>query len=89
MATGKVTYFVVAPFMPAEGRRIAADVTPFEAPSAEAARRRARQFAEAGGGAIAFARTGEPDLGIWEPGEILGRFGQVPDDAIERLTEPS
>jgi hypothetical protein len=30
--------------------------------------------------AIAFSRKGDPDLGDFEPAEILARFGETPDE---------
>lgn len=31
-------------------------------------------------GAIAFSKTGDPQLGEWNDAIILGRYGDVPDD---------
>jgi hypothetical protein len=33
-----------------------------------------------GKGAVAFSKTGDPQLGEWEDAIILGRYGDVPDD---------
>jgi hypothetical protein len=30
--------------------------------------------------AIAFSKTGDPQLGEWDDANILGRYGDVPDD---------
>jgi len=37
-------------------------------------------MAAAEGGAVAFAKTGDPQLGEWDDAIILGRYGDVPDD---------
>lgn len=87
MAKGQVTYFVVVAFQPVEGRRSLLPVEPFEAPSAETAKRHARRYADVGGAALAFVRSGDPTIGVWEPGEIICQYGAIPEDALERLTE--
>jgi hypothetical protein len=33
-----------------------------------------------GKGAIAFSKTGDPQLGEWDDAVILGRYGDVPAD---------
>jgi hypothetical protein len=33
-----------------------------------------------GKGAIAFSKTGDPQIGEWEDAVILGRYGGAPDD---------
>jgi hypothetical protein len=33
-----------------------------------------------GKGAVAFSKTGDPQLGEWADAIILGRYGDVPDD---------
>lgn len=38
-------------------------------------------------GAIAFSRTGDPQLGDWEDAEILARVGEVPTDLAEYTSE--
>ena len=77
-----LTYFVAIPFIPdAEG-----NVSPGEAvecPGATAAMRRAMSMAEKHGGAIAFQRSGEPDVGEFKDAVILGKFGKTPDDLSE------
>jgi hypothetical protein len=37
-------------------------------------------MAEKHGGAIAFQRTGEPEVGDFNDAVILGKFGKTPDD---------
>ena len=48
--------------------------------SADEARSTASRMEGQGKGAIAFARTGDPQLGEWDDAAILGRYGDVPDD---------
>lgn len=56
---------------------------PFQAQSADAAKRKAQRYAEAGGGGVAFSRTGDAKMGDWQDAVILGVFGEVPDDVVE------
>ena len=77
-----VTYYVVLPFIPdADGNLSPGQ--PEEAPSAHAALRKASSLAEKHGGAIAFQRAGEPDVGEFKDAVILGKFGKTPDDLSE------
>jgi hypothetical protein len=34
-------------------------------------------------GALAFNQSGNPDLGDFKDGELLGKFGECPDDLSE------
>jgi hypothetical protein len=58
---------------------------PVVCPSAHAAMNRARAMTEKpeNSGALAFRRTGDPDLGEFQAGELLGKFGDCPDDLTE------
>ena len=77
-----VTYFVVLPFIPdAEGNLSPGQGE--ESPSAHAAIRKAAALADKHGGAIAFQRTGQPDVGDFKDAVILGKFGKTPDDLSE------
>ena len=51
-----------------------------EAASPAAAVGRARQIASRKVGAIAFSRSGDPDLGEYGDAVILARFGETPPD---------
>jgi hypothetical protein len=44
---------------------------------------RLAQRAAQKGGAIAFSRCGDPQLGDWEDAEVIGVYGTVPEDAAE------
>jgi hypothetical protein len=75
----RVTYFVVLPFSPDEdGAIVAGEGMP--AQSAGGAVRQAERVAADKGGAVAFSRTGDPDIGEFEPAVVLARFGNVPED---------
>jgi hypothetical protein len=75
-----MTYFVALPFVRVEGGLAPGDA--FECPYAAAAIRRAEVLAskETNAGAVAFSRTGSPELGEFEDAVILMTFGDVPDD---------
>lgn len=79
-------YYVALPFTRIEG-----GLTPgqaVECPSGAAAIRRAQALAsdKANAGAVAFSRSGDPNLGDFEDAVILKTFGQVPDDFAETQT---
>ncbi len=74
-------YYVALPFTPEEGGGLAPGLA-IECPSAAAAIRRAEGIArhEANAGAVAFSRSGDPNLGDFEDAVILKTFGDVPED---------
>lgn len=74
-----VTYFAVLPF----GRNDQGELCPgdaVECGSAAAATMRARAMAAASGGAVAYSRTGDPDLGEYAEAVVIARVGDVPAD---------
>jgi hypothetical protein len=78
-----VTYYVAVPFLPTED-----GVAPGQAQecqSANAAIRQADVMARTppNRGAIAFKRTGDPNMGTFEDATILKTFGQVPANLDE------
>ena len=74
-----LTYYVAIPFIPdAEGNLSPGEAV--ESPSPNAAVRKAMSLAEKHGGAIAFQRSGEPDLGEFKDAVILGKFGKTPEN---------
>lgn len=73
----RITYFVVQPFERTEKGRLRV-MDAVEAQSSEAAIRTARARASRGG-AVAFAKSGDPDTGDFDDAVILGQFGDVPD----------
>ena len=76
-----VIYYVALPFTPDESGGLAPG-QPIECPSGAAAIRRAEAIArhEANAGAVAFSRSGDPNLGEFEDAVILKTFGDVPED---------
>ena len=78
-----VTYCVVVPFDRAEG----GDLVPGEAreaPNREAAKRRAEAMAAKHAGALAFSRTGDPDVGRFEDADVIAVYGAVDTHALRR-----
>jgi hypothetical protein len=76
-----VTYFVALPFkILDDGTHAAGEAK--ELPSAHAAKSRANAMAldERNCGAVAFSRTGDPELGEFADAVVLQRFGDMPDD---------
>ena len=72
-----MVYYVALPFIPLEG-----GLAPGECPNGAAAIRRAQamSFNEANAGAVAFSRSGDPNIGEFDDAVILKTFGQVPED---------
>ena len=73
-------YYVALPFTRLEDGLAPGDAV--ECPSGPAAIRRAEALAAnaANAGAVAFSRSGDPNLGDFADAVILKGFGQVPDD---------
>ena len=78
---GTITYFAVLPFSRTEDGDFLAEAA-IEVRNADLARATARRMEGAGRGAIAFSKTGDPQLGEWGGAVILGRYGDVPDDLV-------
>jgi len=77
-----ITYYVAMGFeRDPEGELVALDS--MEAPpSSVQAISRARSLATTEAGAIAFSRTGDPDVGEFEDAKVLWQSGEVPVDAM-------
>jgi len=78
-----ITYYVVLAFVRNEegdGELVAE--APVQMPSATAAMSRARSLAAGKAGAIAFARTGDPDTGEFADAVLLFKAGEVRDDVF-------
>jgi hypothetical protein len=73
-----VTIHVVQAFAEQDGGLLAAE--PKACPSAASARSLASRLATANAGVIAWSRTGDPELGDWEPAVLLVRTGTIPDE---------
>ena len=74
-----LTFHVALPFVRDDEGHLCPD-QPIECPSPAAAVCRARAAAAKRAGAIAFSRTGDPDLGEYADAVILARIGEVPTD---------
>lgn len=73
------TFYAIQPFEKVTQGRLKV-LQPVEAQSKDQCIRKAESLAKKGG-AIAFARTGDPEVGDFDDAaEILGRFGEVPQD---------
>jgi hypothetical protein len=76
-----VTYYVAMGFERDEqGELVAMDPLEVQGPNAAVAR--ARSLAATKAGAIAFSRTGDPNLGEFADAVVLFKAGDVPDDAL-------
>ena len=78
------TYFVVQPFAPGKGGKLEPKPA-MPAQSRDQAERVARRLGERGG-AVAFSRTGDPQLGEYDEAVVIGAFGELPEDAIEAMS---
>lgn len=78
-----VTYYVALPFLETEDGLAAGQAQ--ECPSENAAVRRAESMARMPPhvGALAFKRSGDPNVGSFEDAVILHAFGRVPDNLDE------
>ena len=76
-----VTYYVALPFTTDDAGEPAAGAAE-ELQSPGSAIRRAEALSRAPGvvGAVAFSRTGDPDIGEFADAVLLQAFGDVPDD---------
>ncbi|GGC70500.1 hypothetical protein [Chelatococcus reniformis] len=79
MAGNRITYYVVQPFVRDEEGVLYA-LEPIEARDMGSASRRARAYADAGGGGIAFSRSGDPSSGDWDDAVVIGRYGEIPEE---------
>jgi hypothetical protein len=76
---GSVTYYVAMAFERSEeGDLVAMD--PMESQSSTQAVSRARVLAATKAGAVAFSRTGDPDIGEFADAVVLFKAGEVPDE---------
>ena len=74
-----VTYYVAMGFERDEAGELVA-MDPMEAQSSTQAISRARSLAATKAGAIAFSRTGDPNLGEFADAVVLFSAGAVPDE---------
>jgi len=75
-----VTYYVAIPFVRSEdGELVAGEAIEVQG-GVPAAISKAGQLSIKNAGAIAFARTGDPALGEFQPAIILARYGETPNE---------
>jgi hypothetical protein len=77
-----MVYYVALPFTHTEDGLAPGEAV--ECPNGAAAIRRAQAMStgEASAGAVAFSRSGDPNLGEFADAVILRTFGQVPEDFV-------
>jgi len=78
-----ITYYVVLTFVRNEegdGELVAE--APVQMPGASAATSRARSLAGGKAEVIAFARTGDPEVGEFADAVVLFKAGEVPEDVF-------
>lgn len=78
-----VTYYVALPFVRTEDGTAAGQAQ--ECPNESSAIRRAESMSRnpANAGALAFKRTGDPNMGNFDDATVLKRFGDVPENLDE------
>ena len=74
-----ITYYVVLPFTRTDESDLV-PAEPIEAQSSSSARSRAAAAIGKFAGAVAFSRTGDPQLGDFADAVVLGKYGETPDD---------
>ena len=74
-----ITYYVVIPYVRTEDGELVAE-EPREMQSKAQAEATALALANSKAGIIAFSRTGDPDIGEFEPAVIIRRYGETPKD---------
>lgn len=79
-----ITYYAVLPFVRDQDGNLCPDEA-IECPSPSAAASRARALAATKAGAVAFSRTGDPDVGEFADAAIIAKVGDVPAD-LEAVT---
>jgi hypothetical protein len=82
----EVTYYAVLPFARTQDGDFLAEAA-IEMRSSSQAKATASRMEGAGKGAVAFSKTGDPQLGEWADAVILGRYGAVPDDLVPYTSE--
>jgi len=81
-----ITYFAVLPFSRTEDGDFLAEAA-IEVRSGVEARETAARMAGIERGAVAFSKTGDPQLGEWQDAVILARYGDVPDDLAPHTSD--
>jgi hypothetical protein len=76
----EVTYYVALPFVIADDGVAAGEPAECFNPNAAVLRAEALSRKEGNVGAVAFSRTGDPATGEIGDVQMIGKFGEVPDD---------
>jgi hypothetical protein len=74
----RVVRFGVLPIFKSLGGKLK-PLRVIDAASAAEAARKAGVYASVLGGAVAFSKAGDPELGTWDTAQIIARYGDVPD----------
>jgi hypothetical protein len=78
---GNITYYVSMGFVRnEEGDLVALD--PIESQTSSVAISTARSLAAKNAGAVAFSRTGDPDVGEFDDAKVLWQAGEIPNDLL-------
>ena len=76
-----ITYYVSMGFgRNEEGDLVALD--PIESQNSSVAISKARSLAATNAGAVAFSRTGDPDVGEFDDAKMLWQAGEIPSDLL-------
>jgi hypothetical protein len=79
-AVAEVTYFVALPFLASDDGVAAGEPTECFNPNAAVMCAEALSRKKGNVGAVAFSRTGDPATGDFSDGQVIRKFGDVPDD---------
>jgi hypothetical protein len=78
-----ITYYVALPFIRAEDGSAPGEARECQSEVAAIIRAEVMSRDPANAGAIAFKRTGDPNVGEFSDAVVLKRFGDVPEDLSE------
>ena len=76
-----ITYYVAIGFTRDEAGDLVA-LEPAESQTPGVAISKARSFASTNAGAVAFSRTGDPDVGEFDDAKVLWQSGEIPADLL-------
>ena len=76
----EVRYYVALPFVASEDGVAAGEPMECFSPNAAVMRAEALSRKEGHVGAVAFGRTGDPATGNFSDGQVIRKFGDVPND---------
>ena len=81
-----MVYFVALPFIEVDGGLAPGEAIEFPNGATAIGRAQAMAYNKDNAGAVAFSRSGDPNLGEFKDAVILKTFGQVPEDFAETQT---